>query len=405
MRPLRLVLVARRFWPLVGENENTLANLAAELASRNCRITVLTAGWNPRWPSTIVYRGFPVVRLPGAPRGGWSTMRFMRVLGEYLRRRSDEYDVVYVSGLKHEAYAAVRAVGRRRPVVLRAEDAGRRGDSLWQIDASCGRRIKKGCMRARLFIGRTPGICRELVAAGYPRDRIHYVPDGVPIPHRCDDQRKAAARETLAVANPSLRSPQSAPVVLFAGPLDEVQGAGDLLEAWETVVRRWPNAKLWFVGTGPFCAALAERTESRSLSGRVVLAGQFETVDEFLTASDLLVIPAREGSARSTLLEAMAAGLPIVATDLADHGQFVADGEHAVIVPRGDVPALADAIIRVLSNPKLSRKLGERARRRAVEQFSLARMADAHLQLLEEIVASREPSSLPANSTHDHRLP
>ncbi|NUQ66137.1 MAG: glycosyltransferase family 4 protein [Pirellulales bacterium] len=386
MRPLRLVLVTRRFWPLVGGAENTMADLAAELSSRGCRVTVLTAKWDRRWPPEVVYREFPVVRLPAAPRDGWSTLRYLRAVGRWLRRHLDEYDLVYVCGLKHEAYAAVKAVGTRRPVVLRAERAGRLGDCLWQIEAPCGRRIKQRSMRARAFVARTPGIQRELVAAGYPRDRIIHLPDGVPIPPLRDWERKEAAREAVAAANLSLRAPQWAPVALYAGELSEPRGVGDLLDAWEPVVRRWPNARLWLAGAGPFHAGLAGRIESRNLSGRAVLTGLFDTIDELLAAADVFVLPSREGSAQRGLLEAMAAGLPIVATDLSDHLEFVTDREHALIVPRGAVSAISAAITRLFSDSELPQQLGSAARRRAVERFSLARMADAHLQLWEGLV-------------------
>ncbi|NLX97682.1 MAG: glycosyltransferase family 4 protein [Rhodopirellula sp.] len=388
MRPLRLVIVARRFWPLVGETERMLASLASAFPVRDCRVTVLTAGWNPRWPPQVVYGEVPVIRLSPAPRDGWSTLRYLRTLGGWLRRHGDDYDAVYVSGLKQEAYAAVRAVGRRRPVVLRAEQAGRGGDCLWQIDAFCGRRVKTECLRARLFVGRTPGVCRELVAAGYPRHRIRYVPDGVSIPPQRDWDRKAAAREALAGANPSLRVPPWAPVALFAGPLQRSQGLGGLLDAWAPVSRRWPNARLWLVGAGPFHAELSERIEAGNLSDRVILAGQFDTLDEFLAAADLFLLPPQEGIATAVLLEAMAAGLPIVASDLVDHRDFAADREHALIVPRGNSRAIAEAVIRVWSDAELGLQLGEAARTRVIRQFSLARMADSHLELFKGLVDS-----------------
>ncbi|NQT14745.1 MAG: hypothetical protein HQ582_18465, partial [Planctomycetes bacterium] len=62
LSPLRLVLVARRFWPLMGRAGKAMAYLAAELASRNVEVTVLTARWNPQWPARIVCGGVPVVR-------------------------------------------------------------------------------------------------------------------------------------------------------------------------------------------------------------------------------------------------------------------------------------------------------------------------------------------------------
>lgn len=386
MKPPRLVLVVRRFWPLVGGAENAIANLADELTSRGCCVTVLTAKWHVG-PSEIHYRQVPVVRLSPAPRHAWSTIRYIQALGRWLRRHEDEYDLVYVSGLKHEAYAAMQAVSQRRPVVLRAERAGRWGDCLWQIDAACGRRIKRRLMRAAALVGRTPAVQRELIAAGYPRDRIHGIVDGVPIPPQRDAGRRTAAREALGGVNLSMRVPLETPVAVYAGRLSEPRGIGDLLEAWEPVAARWPQARLWLAGDDPYQIEIADQIVNRNLSGRVLLAGVFDSIEELLTAADLFVLPSREGSAPLALLEAMAAGLPIVATSLADHREFVTDEEHALLVPPRDPAALSAAIARVLSDPDLATRLGMAARRRAGEQFSLARMAQEHLQLWEKLLS------------------
>ena len=123
MDPLRLVLVTRRFWPMVGGAERAVAELAAELANRAVPVTLLTARWQPSWPAEINYRGVPVVRLPNPRLRAWGTFRYMQALGRWLRRHRDEYDLVYVSMLKHDAYAALAAVGGDAPVVLRAEPA------------------------------------------------------------------------------------------------------------------------------------------------------------------------------------------------------------------------------------------------------------------------------------------
>ena len=384
----RLVLVVRRFWPLVGGAENAIANLAGELACCGCRVTVLTAKWH-QGPSEIHYRQVPVVRLSPPPRHAWSTIRYMQAVGRWLRRHEQEYDLVYVSGLKHEAYAAMQAVGQRRPVVLRAEDSGRWGDCLWQIEAPCGRRIKRRLMRAAAVVGRTPAVQRELIAAGYPRQRIHGIADGVPVPPPRDEVCRAVAREALGSANLSMRVPPEAPVAVYAGRLNEPRGIGDLLEAWVPIAAQWPTARLWLAGDGPFQIDVADYLVSHDLSGRVLLAGVFDCTEELRMAADLFVLPSREGSASLALLEAMAAGLPIVATRLADHGEFVADQQQALLVPPRDPAALSQAIARVFSDRQLAARLGAAARQRAIEQFSLARMAREHLQLWEKLLTDK----------------
>ena len=119
-----------------------------------------------RGPVQIDFGGAHVVRLSPVPNGRWDRRRYMRAIGRWLTRHRGSYDLVCVFGLKHEAYAAVRAAGDDVPVVLRPERSGSRGDCFWQLDASGGRRIKSQCMGAAAFLGATPLLEAELKAAG-----------------------------------------------------------------------------------------------------------------------------------------------------------------------------------------------------------------------------------------------
>ena len=80
MNPWRVVIVTRRFWPLVGGPEKVLANLAVELSARGYPTLVLTAHWQPKWPREISLRGVPVIRLPSPAEHGWGNLRCLRRL-------------------------------------------------------------------------------------------------------------------------------------------------------------------------------------------------------------------------------------------------------------------------------------------------------------------------------------
>ena len=402
MTPPQLVLVTQRFWPLVGRAAKVMANLAAELASRKLEVTVLTPRWQSQWPAEIAYRGVPVVRLANPPTRGRAAIGYMASVARWLRQNQNRYDLIYVSMLKHDAYAALAAARRRVPVVLRAERSGRLGDCLWQLDANCGRRLKQRCIKADALIGPSRPIERELIAAGYPRPRIHYLSNGVPIPPEGNAKTKAAARAAFAAVNPRLTMPQGVPLAVYAGRLHEAKGLAELVAAWEPICARWPNARLWLAGEGPCQAQLIEQIDARNLSGRVVLAGVFDSTDELLAAADLLVSPGREDGMSLSLLEAMAAGLPVVATDIPGNRDFVADGRHGLLVPAADVDSLSAAVHRLLDEPELAARLGAAARDRAKRRFSLAGMAAEHLRLFEALLGSNSTARQQAALTTRH---
>lgn len=385
MNPLRLVLIIRRFWPMVGGPQKVMADLAAELVNRGCEVTVLTVRWRPNWPTQICFDNVCVVRLSPPPEGALRTIRYLRSLRQWLADNRDRYDAVYVSSLKHEARAALRTVGDRVPVVLRAESAGHSGDCLWQIDAAAGRRIKQHCMKAAALVGPSRAIERELQAAGYPRPKIHHIANGVPLPPPRTAESKSAARSVLAEANEDLRVSGWMQLAAYTGRLGPGKGLKHLVTAWKSIVTRWPNARLLLVGEGPEKATLVRQIEASRLRRRVDPIGAFDDVETVLAAADFFVRPSTETAVPLSLIEAMAASMPIVAADAPGSREALGDDSRGLLVPPEDPNSLAAAMDRLLDDPALAARLGTAARQRAVDQFSLAKMADQHVRLFEEV--------------------
>jgi glycosyltransferase involved in cell wall biosynthesis len=389
--PLRVVMVARKLWPLVGGPEKVLPNLAVELSERGCQVTMLTARWRPNWPSEISLRGVPVIRLPHTAETGWGNFAYLLRLTRWLRVHRHSYDLVYVSQLKHEARAAVRAVGARVPVVLRAERSGLSGDCQWQRVAFGGRRIAAACRRAAAVVAPTGEVERELLAAAYPAAIVQSIPNGVPNPPPCTRQTQQAARAMLAESNQDLELPPASPLAVYIGRLEPGCGLEMLVDAWAIITQRRSNARLWLVGDGALRSALQRRIESLGLSGRAAVLGVFDQVDELLAAADLMVRPTAEPGTTMAILEAMSAGMPVIASDIPGHRQWIADGRDGLLVQPEDRPAWAAAIERLLDDSELSTRLGQSARQKAAD-FSLAKMADAHLTLFQSVspLSSRE---------------
>ena len=389
MSLIRPVFLTRRFWPRMDGAARTVADLAAELSAHGAGATVLTVLEHPAWPASIRCRGVSVRRF-AKPEGRLGEFRYERGLARWLRENADRYNLVYVSGLKQDAYAAMSAVGGRVPVVLRAEKAGRRGDCLWQLDARCGRRIKQRCLKAAALVGPSRQTHAELVAAGYPRPRIHYIPHGAcPRPKR-DHRTKRLARAALAESRAALDLPNWAPLAIYTGRLHRAKGLAHLVAAWRPIADRWPSAQLWLAGDGPDRVALAEQIEARHLSGRVALVGAFDHVDVLLDAADLFVLPSPDEDMSVSLLEAMAAGLPVVACDVPGNRDLVSDGREGLLTPPGDAAVLSAAIARLLNGPGLAAAMGAAAQDRASRDFPLAKSVDAHITLFEELLAGRD---------------
>jgi glycosyltransferase involved in cell wall biosynthesis len=384
-RRCRLAVVTPRFWPLADEAETHLLRLAEQWRAAGMDVQIVTATWQSDWPRNIVVRELPVTRVSGAPRGGLGTLRYVYALSRWLREHQTELDVVLVSTLRYEAYSAVRSLAKSRvPVILQAERAGPAGEVNWQRTAPFGSRIARRCRQASAFIATSRLVAEELATAGYTAERTTTIARGVPIPPPLGAASRDAARESLAGVNHDLSCPTQHPVAIAIGRFVPESGLAHLVKAWAAVAARFPHARLWIIGDGPQRELLYQLIGDLDLRQRVFLPGTFAQTHELLAASDLIVQPAVAEGPTLPMLEGMAAGLAVVATDLPGHREWVAGGTTGLLVPPGDSRALAGAILELLDKPARGVALGAAARERMKELHSLESCAHRYLEFFDK---------------------
>ncbi len=147
-----------------------------------------------------------------------------------------------------------------------------------------------------------------------------------------------------------------------------------LLEATALVVKQVPEFRLLVAGDGPCRSDLEEQAARLGLNANAEFLGTVRDVPPLLARGRLFVLPSRTEGISLTLLEAMASGLPIVATRVGGNPEVVAEGETGLLVPSENPAALASAIVRVYREPGLAERLGRAGRERVEEHFDLVRM-------------------------------
>ncbi|MCA9053551.1 MAG: glycosyltransferase family 4 protein [Planctomycetaceae bacterium] len=387
MNQLRLLMVTPRYWPLVGDTERVTSRLAHEFCARGCSTTILTARWNNDWPASVVHRHAIVKRLPGSPRGGWTTFRYMRALARWVREHQNDFDVVYVMNLRQDAYAiagALRAIGP--PVVLRAQRAGATGDCYWQEHARFGGRIRKRCHGAAAIVASTEIGVEELLRAGY--SSIHQIEYGADEMEPRSAASRYHARVALADVNQDLEVAEFAPVAICVDRFTEGRGLAELIRAWFPIADRWPSAKLWLIGDGPLRDSLYEGIVDLGLRQQISMPGSFDELSELYHAADVFVSASTDFGTSQAMVEAMAAGLPIVASSTPDMRELMDDGVHGFLVPPDDRRRLSERISQMFESTELAFQLGLAARRRVRECLSLDRVVDDHLTLFHRLAHS-----------------
>ena len=214
---------------------------------------------------------------------------------------------------------------------------------------------------------------------GISPDKLVVIHNGIPLEDFQPGDR--------VVARAGLGIPTSACVVGTVGRLHPVKGTSYLLEAFADLAPGHAEAILLLVGDGPQRTQLEELARCLGVSERVRFLGNRSDVSRLLQAMDVFVLASVWEGMPNAALEAMAVGLPVVATGVGGTPEAVVDGETGLLVPPRDPDGLAQAIARLLRDPELWRTMGQAGRRRVEQHFSVEQMVRQTERLYEELLS------------------
>jgi glycosyltransferase involved in cell wall biosynthesis len=177
-------------------------------------------------------------------------------------------------------------------------------------------------------------------------------------------------------------------VGIVVSALSPGKGHADLLRAMASASPRARNLRLWIAGDGPLGAGLREERRTLGLEGAVNFLGFRTDVPALLRAADFFCLPTHSEGLGSSILEAMSAGLPVVASRVGGVPEIVEDGRTGTLVPPGDVAALADSMVGMTAHADLRRSMGEAGADKA-RGFSADRTAEGTYRAYSRALDSR----------------
>jgi len=175
-----------------------------------------------------------------------------------------------------------------------------------------------------------------------------------------------------------------------AGRLIELKGIELLLRAAAILRREFPDLRIEIAGAGPQREKLEQAAAQLGLEGRVSFLGWVDDLNSVLSRWDVFVMPSLEEGLGIGALEAMAAGLPVVASSVGGIPELIEDGKTGWLVPPADLEALASCLRSVLRNSEQRRIIGGKAQARVRDHFSAAQMADNFARLYDELLAETQ---------------
>jgi glycosyltransferase involved in cell wall biosynthesis len=173
------------------------------------------------------------------------------------------------------------------------------------------------------------------------------------------------------------------------------KGHDVLIEAAVPILRRFPDAVFDLIGDGSERASLIARAHARGVASAFLFTGHCEDVPARLAQADLFVLPSRSEAFPNAVLEAMAAGLPVVASAVGGIREVIEDEVTGLLTPAGDAPAVADRLSRLMGDAALAAGLARRARAFVQSRYSFDRMVAAIDALYVSELTRRAPAGIP----------
>jgi glycosyltransferase involved in cell wall biosynthesis len=317
--------------------------------------------------------GFPVWVLGRKPGLDWNCARH---LAQLLRRES--VDLLHAHQYTPFFYAMTARLLCRRPPVLFTEH---------------GRHFPDYPRRKRMVANRLLLERRDRVVAvgeavrqallqneGLPAGRVQVIYNGINLaPFANGTADRAALRQEMDVGPDDL-------VILQVARLDYLKDHATALGALRQVVARRPDARLVLVGEGPERAMIEEQVHQQRLDRHVRRLGLRSDIPRLLRASDLFLLTSISEGIPLTVIEAMAAGLPVVATRVGGVAEIVADGKTGFLAPARDQATLAQGILRLAQDATLRGEMGQLGCERARALFADSQMHGGYLELYREML-------------------
>jgi glycosyltransferase involved in cell wall biosynthesis len=360
-QPIPIAIVLSRFVP--GGTERQTIELIRRLDRGRWTVHLASFRNNDAWFDRAAETAASVGIFPVTSFHRLSAASHLAQFSRWCRAR--EVAIVHTTEMPSNIFGLPGAALARIPVRIgsrREVSAGRTAVQLAMQRAAYG--------FAHRIVANSRAAAERLLVERIPQRKIRIVSNGVEIERFERRTARSVLRKIVVVAN--LRPEKGHDAVIDA--------AGDVLA-------RFPDVHFELVGDGPERGALQARADSRGVAHAFAFLDHQDNVAARLAAADIFVLPSRSESLPNALLEAMAAGLPIVASAVGGILELLEDGRTGLLVPSGNPKALANALCTLMENPAEAARLGEAAAADARNRFPFDRMVAAFERVyLDELI-------------------
>lgn len=367
--PLRILMVVDGSFPGIGGAEYQVEVLAKALHRCGHEVTIVAPLLDPGASRNEFFNNIPLERIP-YPR--------IRIIGALvlavkftwrLLKIRKHFDVIHVHIVKNLA----TVVGMLRPVLratLIAKVSGAWEFEGGVLDPALESRFTHRFMNYFLkgydcFQTISTYTKLRLEAAGYSSNKIQMIPNALDMSRFPNERQNKEPKQSIVN-------------VVFGGRLVPVKGLDILIKAWAKVVHRCSDScpRLLLVGDGPIKGQLIQLVKDHQLDKYVTFLDWIPEISPVLNQADIYVQPSLQEGLPNSVLEAMAASLPIVATKVSGNEDLVTQSENGILVDPGCVDGLAEALCILISNPAMRETMGKYSRQIIETTYQLPKVLE-----------------------------
>jgi glycosyltransferase involved in cell wall biosynthesis len=378
-------MIISSFPPIVGGGERQAQQLAACLVEQGVDVCVITRRYQAL-PNFEHVDGVPVYRIPMLGYGPLAALTFILGSIVLMARFNRHCSILHC----HQASlgiapATIAVLAKRRwggKIIVKFM-----GSRVCDMAQSHTWVIRRWLLRqADAFVAMNDPVRMGLKEIGLDVPTC-LLPNGVDTRTFCptDASTRQALRQRLGL-------PLQSSIMLFVGRLDPVKALDALLQAWARVVQQMSERQptLVLVGNGSERDRLVQLAQELGISASVHFAGASDKVAEWYNSANLFVLPSHIEGLSNALLEAMACGLPVIATAVGGTPEVIENNVNGLLVPPKDVDALSEAILHLIRHPAQAQRFGQAARQTVQDHYSIDAVVDRYVKLYSSLLGSEK---------------
>ena len=382
-----IYFVTKYFYPVIGGMEKQALTVAAALVKKGWRVQIITSRVNRSWPAQEEIDNVAIIRLPSLRLKYVGAAIFLISLLVYLYKKKSSFDVIYLFQIGYTSFVSILAAKALKKIsVLKLACSGPGGDIQSNRRSLLGRLFLAGCKKADAAIALNEEVRQECISIGYPAKNLFDIPNGVDTSVYFPSKSRECVKHSLGMPDKK--------IVLYTGRILFVQKRLDWLVHAISKMEDPPCFTLYIIGEGPDSDVLQCLCGQLCMNDKVRILSNVDTIAPFLQAADVFILPSEYEGISNSVLEAMASGLAVVATDIPGNRELLDDGVTGVLIPCGDDERLIAAVRSLIGDGEKAAQLGRQARAKVCRKYSLDIITQKYSDLYARLLKAQAPKVL-----------